>query len=159
MPTVIGIDPGSKESAIIGWNGKKILFHAHANNSNILWEIEMTVPKADDCFMIIELPTLYQSQPMGKDIVQTVLWCGIFHHAFGMGRSTFVKRPDVVLYFTGRRNENKAAVNLAIRDRIGGKGTKKEPGPLFGITGQHKMDALAIAVMSFDQMHEKPAEF
>jgi hypothetical protein len=72
----------------------------------------------------------------GAEVYQTCRWIGRYEQA-SVGKAELFPRMDVLLHLFGRRNVPKAdaLVRRAMLDRYGGdgaKGTKKEPGPLYG---------------------------
>ena len=149
---IVGIDPGPRESAIVAFDGERVLSAEDVANDSVL-----------DAIGFIQRQT-----PLGIDDV-AIEWI----ESFGMavGASTFetvfaigqiatrlqwnnynlrlVPRRDVKLNICKSPKAKDANIRQALIDRFGEVGTKKSPGPLIGIS-KHRWAALAIAVTAFD---------
>ncbi len=71
-----------------------------------------------------------------------------------------LRRTDVKLHLLGSVAGNDAQVNRALYDRFGGDrrravGTKKNPGPLYGVGAKHHLQALALAVVWFERTYRR----
>jgi len=89
---------------------------------------------------------------VGQSTFHTCRWIGRFQEAFDYDENFhLIERPVVNKYWTGRSSVKKPLVNAAMYERYGtgtccsAKGTKKNPGALYGFTG-HSYDALAAGV-------------
>jgi hypothetical protein len=89
---------------------------------------------------------------VGKSIMETCRWIGRFEqHAYQLKQSVvLIERMKVRLAICGHARCGDAQVRTAIIDRFGGSrsiavGTKKHPGPLYGVSG-HCWAALAVAL-------------
>ena len=90
--------------------------------------------------------------PVGREVFETVLWIGRFWEAFD-GDMEFVYRKDVKMHLCHTTRAKDANVRQALLDKTPSTGagatpqigTKKEPGPLYGIKS-HLWSALAVAV-------------
>lgn len=93
---------------------------------------------------------------VGQDTFTTQLWAGRFIEAVDDrgGSIRDLKRPEIKLHLCGQTRAKDANVRRATMDRFaptgGGKeprkGTKSQPGPLYGVSGNDVWSALAIAV-------------
>ncbi len=78
-----------------------------------------------------------------------------FETVFSIGRMAAMKdvrlvpRRDVKLHICRSAKAKDGNIRQALIDRFGPVGTKKAPGPLFGISN-HRWAALAVAVTAFD---------
>jgi hypothetical protein len=82
----------------------------------------------------------------------------VFETVFSIGRMAMltdvrlVPRRDVKLHICGSPRAKDGNIRQALIDRFGPVGTKKAPGPLWGIS-KHRWAALAVAVTAFDLEH------
>ena len=75
---VIAIDPGTTESAYVGWDGRKILFFNKCKNLDLLSMVRSYDRGGD---LIIEEINPYS---MGKAIRDTIFWSGRFYEAWSL---------------------------------------------------------------------------
>ena len=86
--------------------------------------------------------------PVGREVFDTVFWSGRFAQAWGASFALLPRR-EVKLHLCHSAKATDATIRQALLDQFGGKeraiGTKKTPGPLYGI---HKdlWSCLALAV-------------
>jgi hypothetical protein len=137
---LIAIDPGCRESAWLVYDGGSIVQFGKQDNETVL-----AMLKGLHLFdhLAIEMVASY-GMPVGKDVFETVLWIGRFVEAFDRD-FTLVYRKDVKMHLCGSMKAKDANIRQALIDKIGPQGTKKEPGPTYGIS-KDVWSALAIAV-------------
>lgn len=171
MSIILGIDPGSKKSAVVVYDAKKkaVLYSVHAENPSV----KLRLPQLIDDFKVtkiaIEKIGSYGFR-VGASIFDTILWtgrfieymlqCPIVHNDFGRPHihpvpSIYrVSRKSVVAYICGSARANDTAVRASLLDRFGGKvpaiGSKAEPGPLFGLKVDER-SALAVAIYAAEK--------
>ena len=63
---------------------------------------------------------------------------------------TLCYRKDIKLHLCGTTKARDPNVRQALIDRLGKPGTKKNPGPTYGVSS-HAWSALAVAVYASDQ--------
>lgn len=159
---ILAIDPGNTHSA---WceleNGLPRGTEKIANDSILvaLRRGEFAVWRPD--VVAIEMIASY-GMAVGKEVFETCLWIGRFVEAceFSGGRYELIYRKDVKLFHCETTRANDANIRASIIDRYGpGKdkaiGTKKSPGPLYGIKGD-EWAALAVALTAAN-CYEQPA--
>lgn len=151
---ILGIDPGPKHSGVVLFDSDAFkVDKAYCEpNDDILCDLRQW----QGITLAIEI-----MQPMGRSVGQetftTQLWAGRFIEAVDCrgGSVREMKRNDVKLHLCGQlRNVKDTNVTRAVKDKFpatgGGKdtrkGTKKQPGPLYGVSGNDVWSALAIAV-------------
>jgi hypothetical protein len=145
MSIIYGIDPGQERSAMVGWDGKKVVRPIENTNQSILDWIKAT----PDALIAIEHIRGY-GLSAGNELFDTIFWSGRFFEAATLPPG-LVCRKDILWHLCDNRKAGDREVRAALLDRIGPKGTKKEPGPMFGISGTHLFSALAVAVTWYDQ--------
>ena len=111
----------------------------------------MKTPPAD--YLAIEGIACY-GMPVGRETFDTCIWIGRFTQAFGAGRTTLVYRSEVKSHLCHSMKAKDPMIRQALLDKFGpGReraiGTKKKPGPCYGIAS-HCWSALAVAVTWFE---------
>lgn len=149
---ILTIDPGNVHSAWMFYDtdaGKPLTFGID-DNDRVLEMLRNTVPH----HMAIEMVASYGMR-VGAEVFETVYWIGRFVQAWCPQATTRVYRREVKMHLCGCNNAKDANVRQALIDRFGpGKataiGTKKSPGPLYGVS-KDCWSALAIAVTWSDE--------
>jgi hypothetical protein len=150
---ILGIDPGPKHSGVV-------LFDADAfkvekaycePNEDILCDLRQW----QGVTLAIETMAA-MGMAVAQDTFTTQLWAGRFVEAVDCrgGSVRDLKRQDVKLHLCGLARAKDPNVRRAVMDKFeatgGGeeprKGTKSQPGPLYGVSGNDVWSALAIAV-------------
>jgi hypothetical protein len=150
---VLAIDPGSTESAWLVYNGATggIRAHAKTTNEQLLEQLRVG-PSPDVDIVVIEQVESY-GMAVGREVFDTVWWAGRFTEAAQPTPVVQLPRRAVKLAICHDSRARDANIRAALLDRFGGsaaKGTKRSPGPLYGIAGD-VWSALAIAVTYADQ--------
>lgn len=177
MSIILGIDPGSERSAWVLYDLKAHevkLSRYSANWEMLLWFEHCDIKsKFDHC--AIEMIASY-GMPVGKSVFDTCLWIGQFiirvldkdisvslvpkktkwTSAFNYGANC--QHEGVNMFLCNSNRAKDSNIRQAIIDRFsptgGGKipqiGTKKKPGPLYGISGD-VWSALAVAITCGEQ--------
>jgi hypothetical protein len=96
----------------------------------------------------IEMIACY-GMPVGAEVFETCIWIGRFIERWG-SHAFYIYRKDVKLHLCGQARAKDANVRQALIDRYGSSqkkaiGTKKAPGPLYGISS-HVWSALGVAI-------------
>lgn len=147
---VLAIDPGPVKSAWVLWDGKRLVEHAYGVNFVAL-SMALGARASGAVHFAVEMPTA-QRRASNK-LYQTAFWVGRFVEAFG-GAFSLIGRHTVKSHLCGMQNVGNGQINEVLYETIGPKGTKKEPGPLFG-TNVHERQALAVAVTWWETMREE----
>lgn len=142
---ICAIDPGSTQSAIVGWDGHTIHFKEKIDNAEVLNRIASI-----DAPFAIEMITGYGMQ-VGAEVFETCRWEGKYEiECQRLGKTcTRIRRRDVKSHVCENPTAKDSAVREALIDRIGPVGNKKDPGPTFGVAGD-MWAALAVAVYAWD---------
>lgn len=141
----IAIDPGTRESAIVQWNGGEPSGALILPNQQMAYWLAAEGHR--DTPLVIEWIES-QGMAVGKETFETVYWVGVFAALYGLNKTHRMGRRAVKLFHCNTVRATDANIRQAVMDRFGGEsafGKKKSPGPLFGITS-HKMAALALAI-------------
>jgi hypothetical protein len=161
---VLGIDPGPQSSAYAIWDGVAIKQKGEISNLALILKLNQLARDSGINALAIE-----RMEGMGmavaRETFDTEHWAGRIAQAWltGWGNPVVeearyldrVRRLDVKLHHTGRASGTDANIRAAIIGREGGKGTKKQPGPFFGVAGSHQWSAVAIAIYAFDMNRER----
>lgn len=155
---VLGIDPGTKESAITIYDPAKLRVVSSLTDDNetilnILTEHVAINPL--DVLAIEQMVSTYRTA-VGGETLETIWWAGRFYQEWKRISPNVhrVPREHVRKHFAialkaNIRHVGDPEIRRAIFDRWGGKdravGIKKQPGPLFGMKG-HEYAALAVAI-------------
>lgn len=140
---MLAIDPGSRESAYVHYDpiARSIGHRGELLNGDMLDAIPGLSLGQE--VIAIEMIASY-GRPVGKDIFETLLWIGRFIQAAGK-QVRLVYRKSVMLHLCGVRNARDSDIRTALIAKLGPVGTKNEPGPTYGITGDI-WSALSVAV-------------
>lgn len=156
---ILAIDPGSEQSAWLllvegrPWqfdivpNDDLLLRLRHGFHGHLPPEPPAPVPDV----VVIEQIRSY-GMAVGAEIFDTVHWSGRFTEAARPSPVVQLPRRAVKLAICGNTRAKDANIRQALLDRFGGstaKGTKANPGPLYGIS-KDVWSALAIAVSYAD---------
>lgn len=89
-----------------------------------------------------------RGMPIGDESIETLLWTGRFIQAWHQPEEVVrVKRSAVKLALCGTSRAKDPNVRQALIDRLGPRGTKREPGGTYGVSS-HAWAALAVAVVA-----------
>jgi hypothetical protein len=143
MKTIIGIDPGNKESGwcIVGSDGK-IESSGVMENNLMLKSLE----DQSECeFPRVVAIEWIQAMGMavGKEVFETCLWAGRFAQA-AQCHVRLVPRGRIKHHHCGSAKAKDGNIAQALRDKYGQKGTKAEPGYFYGVSS-HAWQAFAVA--------------
>ena len=149
--TIIAIDPGTTQSAIVIYDTLKssvLEFGIYDNDG--MRSVIRTAPGAglhNGTLLAVEMIACY-GMPVGKSVFETCIWTGRFVEAWG-GDFEYVYRRDVKLHLCNNVRAKDGNIRQALLDKFGGKtvavGTKKAQGKLYGIK-KDLWAALAVAV-------------
>lgn len=180
MPKTLAIDPGTKLSAFLVYDGKEPIDFGKVPNQALLERIHAGTDAG--CHLAIESMVSY-GQMVGQEVFETCVWIGRLVEAwatrYGDKSYTFLRRADIKSHICGSAKANDSGVREALIHRFGGvdvaiggkkcpacKGKSKTmfpcqsclaspgyltpPGPLTGIAADI-WSALAIALTHHDQ--------
>lgn len=156
---ILAIDPGPTICAWVDFdvNHNRPLYFGMCCGDDLLKIIAID----DWRYLVVEMVQHYgHGMPVGKEVFDTVMWIGEFRHACKVIHGTLVdywatlSRPCIKGHLCGSAAARDSNIRAALLDRFGpGKekavGTKKAPGPLYGIK-KDLWSALAVAVTYAD---------
>lgn len=172
MRVVLALDPGSTDTAysILQENGTNVydILGSGKVSNNLLLSALRGVDvdfNGDDQKTIGETPSdidpvstilavemiASYGMPVGRDVFETCVWIGRFIEVFE-GPYTLVYRIDVKRELCRNAGASDPAVSKALTDRYGPKGTKKNPGPLYGFA-YDMYSALAVGTTFLDHSY------
>lgn len=142
---ILAIDPGPTHSAYVLWNGsiQEMGFEENFGIREIAYC--KTYPIRS---VAIEMIASY-GMAVGKTTFDTCVQIGKFAEAFSPIPSRFTYRKDVKLYLCGSMRAKDTNIRQALIDKIGPQGTKKNPGPTYGVS-RHIWSALAVAIYDWE---------
>lgn len=145
--TLIAIDPGTEKSAMLVWNGEQVGFSQIVSNTLLYQHLKITETRYP---LVIEMMASY-GMPVGREVFETVLFIGRLIEVWE-SKGLAVKlayRKEIKVHICGTTKAKDGNIRQALIDRFGAVGTKKKPGPLYGVSS-HLWSALAVAVYSQD---------
>lgn len=164
---VLAVDPGPTESAFVlyedgglergGWKGNAF---GKVGNDDLLYMVSTRgkYGHREESHLVVEMVASY-GMPVGAEVFETCVAIGRIVQAWERSY-TLLKRQEVKLHLCNSPRANDATIRQALIDRYGGKtkaiGTKKAPGPLYGVSGD-VWSALAVAVTFAETLASKEA--
>lgn len=149
---VLAIDPGNTHSGYVIYepDQKRIHVADKVENNYLRHRITSHYRGATD-HLAIEMIASY-GMAVGKSVFDTCVWIGRYIEAYQFDH-TRIYRNEVKMHLCGQSRAKDGNIRQALIDRFpatgGGSipqiGTKKEPGPLYGMSGD-KWAALAVAI-------------
>ena len=143
---ILAIDPGPTKSAFVLWDGRQVHGAGWEENESIRSRLELFVRHSSSPRVAIEMIASY-GMAVGASVFGTCVEIGRMVEVASRNGTTpeLVFRRDVKLHVCGSARAKDANVRQALIDSLGEVGTKKTPGPLYGVKS-HMWAALAVAV-------------
>lgn len=140
--TILAIDPGTKQSGWVLFDGKNVLDSGVDDNHDLLrW-----VQAGQGAHMLAIEMIAGMGMTVGQTTFETVRWIGRFQQAWSDPEAVcLVYRREVKQHLCGNQRAKDKNIRQALLDLVGEQGTKKAPGPTYGVAS-HAWSALAIAV-------------
>lgn len=147
---ILAIDPGPEQSGYVVLDGARVVECGVLPNSRLVsWVLSTCI--VNHC--AIEMIASY-GMAVGKDVFETCVWIGRFAQqwADASGAEPLrIPRKEIALHLCSSPRAKDTNVRQALIDRLGPPGTKRNPGPTYGVTG-HAWAALAVAVTAADRL-------
>lgn len=149
---ILAIDPGPVRSGVVSYaDGRVVFAEPDMLNGALLAHLQHGDHPPGQRLAIETMQANYAAT-VGASVIDTLRWVGRFQQAW--------RDPEGVLLLSrqtikarvcnGNVKANDAGVRAALIDRLGPPGTKKAPGPTYGVTS-HAWAALAVAVSAAQQ--------
>ena len=140
---VLAIDPGTTQSGYAHMEDGRVIDSGILDNDELLSYLQGSDA---DASLAIEMIASY-GMAVGKEVFETCVWIGRFMQMWQTSNkpATLIYRRDVKLHLCGSVRAKDANIRQALIDKLGPQGTKKEPGPTYGVKS-HAWAALAVAV-------------
>jgi hypothetical protein len=151
---ILAIDPGPVESAWLKWdnNLKKVIACDIEPNDKLFVVITQFIIDHKDIGQIVIEEIACYGMAVGKEVFLTCRWSGRFEQeAFRQDSIVeYLPRRECKINLCQSMKAKDTNIRQALIDRFGVQGTKKNPGPLYGVTND-KLAALAVAVTWCDK--------
>lgn len=144
MPTILAIDPGNEFSAYVLYDGT-VKEWAKVDNHFLLADLRRLMTGCDG--WVIERIASY-GMPVGREVFETCFWTGRFIERMwwlGDDEPALLERAKVKMHLCQSMRAKDGNVRQALIDKLGPQGTKKNPGPTYGLAGDG-WAALGVAV-------------
>ncbi len=139
--SVLAIDPGTTQSGWVDFGGGRIIDAGVDDNHIVLKMIEDS--RAD--MLAIEMIASY-GMAVGREVFETCVWVGRFQQQWRDPAGVkLLYRQAVKLHLCNSPRAKDANIRQALIDMLGPQGTKKAPGPTYGVSS-HAWAALGVAV-------------
>lgn len=152
---VLAIDPGTTISGYVLFDGT--VLDAGVIDNTVLIDRLHTFEDVD--MLAIEMIASY-GMAVGKEVFETCVMIGRFIERWKILKNLpcdLIYRRDVKLNLCGSVRAKDANIRQSLIDLLGKPGTKKQPGPTFGVTS-HAWSALAVAVTCRDKKNKKSVD-
>jgi Holliday junction resolvasome RuvABC endonuclease subunit len=140
---IFAIDPGSERSGWVILEGREVVQSGVDDNHDMLpW-----VKHGQRCDMLaIETMQANYAATVGASVIETLIWIGRFKQAWRAPEEVrLISRQSVKQFVCGNVKAKDSGVRQAMLDLLGPQGTKKAPGPTYGLK-THAWQALGVAV-------------
>lgn len=154
---ILAIDPGTTESAYVMWNGEIIVACEKILNEDMISLVEANA-KHGDIHLVIEMIACY-GMAVGAEVFETCVWIGKFMDRWDQSNDRASKpdritRIQVKSHICHSAKANDSNIRQALIDRVGIQGTKKAPGPTYGVS-KDIWAALAVGITAHDRLTGK----
>jgi hypothetical protein len=147
---VLGLDPGTTESGWVLWEQVTGFPGEVLEKGKGVNEAALLFAKEGGDLVVIEQFKCY-GNAVGDETLAAVRWSGRFEQAAieSGAQVLFLPRKTVVTHLCGNPRAKDGNVRQALIDRLGPPGTKKKPGPTYGIAND-MWSALALCIVGLD---------
>lgn len=140
--TIFAIDPGTTQSGWVLFNGSGVIDSGVHDNHDVLRWVQ--AGQGADLLAIEMIAGM--GMTVGQTTFETVRWIGRFQQAWRDPEAVkLVYRRQVKQHLCGNQKAKDKNIRQALLDLLGPQGTKKAPGPTYGVSS-HAWSALGIAV-------------
>lgn len=144
---ILAIDPGNVKSAYVVLDDSLTIHAKRILPNDELLEI-VTNPVLVETglvdTLVIEMVQSF-GMAVGKEVFETVFWIGRFCQAWRGRDFQRIYRMQVKMHLCGNSRAKDPNIRQALLDKLGPPGTKKAPGPTYGVSSDI-WSALAVGV-------------
>lgn len=135
----IALDPGPVATEVCVFDGERVTSCNEVPNADLIETLQGWLKDGDQlaCESIVSY-----GQAVGESTFKTCEIIGVLKYLFPQMR--MIRRVDIKKELTGTGASKDPQIRAALLDRVGPAGTKKAPGPTYGVSG-HGWAALAVA--------------
>ena len=145
---ILAIDPGPEQTGWAIYSPGLAIASGVRPNAEMMRSLSLFRPE-DAPRLAIEMIASY-GMPVGREVFETCVWIGRYVQAWHTPESArLVYRKDVKLHLCGSPRAKDGNIRTALIDKLGKQGTKKQPGPTYGVKS-HAWAALAVAVTAWE---------
>ena len=151
MTTILAIDPGPTRSGVVSYADGRIIFaEPDMLNGAVLAHLQHGDHPHGQRLAIETMQANYAAT-IGASVIDTLRWVGRFQQAWHDPESVLLltRQSIKATVCNGNVKANDAGVRAALIDRLGSPGTKRAPGPTYGVAS-HAWAALAVAVAAVE---------
>jgi hypothetical protein len=150
---ILAIDPGPVSSCVLALHDGRVEDWQDLTNYVLIDSLREGMGVSSD-LIAIEMIACY-GMPVGAEVFETCCMIGRIEECAerNLVPTRRVFRKDIKLHLCGTPRAKDGNVRQALIDRLGSPGTKKAPGPTYGVSG-HAWAALAAAVYAADTTKE-----
>lgn len=159
---ILAVDPGNVESAYVLLDGLTIVEKGKVFNQEMLAIVTEHGRRLSGAGLVDELVVemiASYGMAVGREVFETVFWIGRFCQAWSEGPRKFYRmyRKDVKMHLCYSMRAKDGNVRMALIDKLGAQGTKKCPGPTYGVSADI-WAALGVGVtwQETHKEHKKP---
>lgn len=149
---ILGIDPGTTETAYTLFDGIKLIESNKVENSYFEKFTLIDIAKHGFIDKVLIEGIASYGMPVGKETFETCYFIGRLMKTCELMSFNYeiVLRRDIKSHFCNSMKAKDGNISQALKDRFGDKGTKSNPGFFFGISSD-MWSSTAIAVYGFDK--------
>lgn len=153
MTAILALDPGPTRTGVVSYaNGRVLFAEPEMLNGAVLAHLQHGDHPPGQV-LAIEIAESF-GQKVWSQVFDAVRWAGRFQQAWHDPDAVrLVTRAQVKLELLGKRAGNDQQLRQALIQRVGLPGTKKAPGPTYGVTS-HAWAALAVAVTAWHELQQ-----
>ena len=153
---VLGIDPGPERSAWVLWDGERVCRFGADENLTVESGMRILERQERPVRLAMERPQAFYGPGVkpSPQLMETAFEAGTLYGAWPDSHTRlYLRFNEVSRHHTGRSGRPEPEIRAALLERIGPVGTKKNPGPLYGLkVKDHHFSALAVAVCAADRL-------
>ncbi len=145
---ILALDPGTTETGWVRFDGERVVASGIEPNERVLTSLALY---AAPVTLAVEMIASY-GMAVGREVFETCVWIGRFQQAWHDPAAVrLVYRKDVKMHLCGSPRAKDPNIRQALLDLVGEQGTKKRPGPTYGLRS-HTWAALGVAVVAAHQL-------